>query len=94
MKPIWKISGKFYGWLNENGAFYLANGNRFGTISNNVLYNHKGTYWGEVVNSDYIGSNMDHSDWLEPTCYLNSRINLISQMDRIGIVIYGYDDPS
>ncbi len=49
MKPVWKISGDFYGWISDNGSFYNSNGKRQGTFQNDILYNHRGKYCGELI---------------------------------------------
>lgn len=74
MKAVWSISGKFYGWITENGAFYKPNGKRRGTFQDPIIYDHEGKYLGELVNECFIGINQDRNFLKGPECYLEEEI--------------------
>lgn len=93
MKPVWKISGDFYGWISDNGSFYNSNGKRQGTFQNDILYNHRGKYCGELINADFIGCNEDR-DFLEgPECYLDGEIYMEPLLPKEPFDAIGYVNP-
>jgi len=93
MKPVWKISGDFYGWISDNGSFYNSNGKRQGTFQNDILYNHKGKYYGELVNEDFIGYNEDRDVLEGPECYLGGEIYMEPLLAKEPFDAIGYVNP-
>ena len=94
MTGLWKISGEFYGWISENGSFYNSNGRRSGTMNNNILYNHRGNYIGELINENFIGYNQDRNFLQGPECYLDEEIYLEPLPDREQIDVNGFRNPN
>lgn len=93
MKPVWKISGDFYGWISENGSFYNSKGKRQGTFLNNILYNSKGKYHGELINNCFIGFNKDRSFLEGPECYVDEEVYLEPHLSKDAYEAIGYINP-
>ena len=93
MSPAWKISGTFFGWFSEQGEFYDTNGQRLGTIKDNVLYDSEANYVGDLINEKYIGKNELKTHLIGVICDNTGEINMNSMDDLIGIELIGFTDP-
>ncbi|MEF3078507.1 hypothetical protein [Winogradskyella poriferorum] len=93
MNGIWKLNGMFFGWVTNNGSLYSQNGNRIGTLIDNVFYNHNGAYIGELLNNNRIGYNSDHNDWVGPVCYVDGQILAEPLENLLANEVIGYNSP-
>ncbi len=93
MKPAWKISGTFFGWFNDQGEFYNSNGQRIGTIKNNVLYDSNAKYIGDLLNEQYIGKDELRTHLIGVICDDTGKIEMDPKENLIGLDSTGYTDP-
>jgi len=59
MKALWKLSGKFAGWVSSSGRLYNYDGDNVGYMLEDVVYSLEGVYLGEIYKRNMLAKRID-----------------------------------